>query len=136
MSPEEHKHIEAANLATARQMEELEHKWVEEIHQVEVNIAHLRELRGRVAKGTTSTEDMVEAVDFLRCGVSPDDKDVLNKVLDSDDLSSDGEKDRKVVMGMKRKRTGKDARKEGKTKLVKAPEGWTRFKDGCKWIWF
>jgi hypothetical protein len=79
---------------------------------------------------------MVEAVDFLRRGVSPDDKDVLNKALDSDDLSSDGEKDGKVVMGMKRKRTGKDARKEGKTKLVKAPEGWTRFKDSCKWIWF
>ncbi|KAJ7301873.1 hypothetical protein DFH08DRAFT_827166 [Mycena albidolilacea] len=114
MSPEECKCNEAVNLATARQMEELECRWVEEIHQAEANITHLH---------------MIEAVDSLHCSVSPDDKDILDKALDLDDLSSDAEKDRKVVMGMKRKRMGKDGRKRWKTKLVKALEGCIRSKD-------
>ncbi|KAJ7333262.1 hypothetical protein DFH08DRAFT_966097 [Mycena albidolilacea] len=108
-TPHERLHLEAANLETARWMQELVEEWTKDIkeaqrnvEEAQRNIEHVEELHAKITVGTATPNDMVEAADLLRCGVSPDDDDVADAPCNSEDESSvEGEeKAKKIKCGL------------------------------------
>jgi type IV secretory pathway VirB10-like protein len=94
-------------------MQELVVEWARDVEEAEKNVQeakqnveHVEELRTKIAAGTATPDDMVEAADLLRRGVSPDDDDVLDAPCDSEDESSE-EEEGKAKVGMKRKQAAK-----------------------------
>jgi hypothetical protein len=106
----------AANRETARRMQELAAEWTKDIEEAQKNVEHVEELHAKIAAGTAMPDDMVEAADLLRHGVSPDDDDIPDAPCHSEDESSEEEK---AKVGMKRKRA---AKKTGRKRAVRKTE--------------
>jgi hypothetical protein len=105
LTPHERARLVAANHETARRMQELAAEWTRDIEEAQKNVERVEELRAKIAAGTAMPDDMVEAADLLRRGVSPDDDDIPDAPCDSEDESS--EEEEKAKVGMKRKRAAK-----------------------------
>jgi hypothetical protein len=93
-------------------MQELAVEWTRDIEEAEKNVQEAKqnveqveELCAKIAGGTVTPDDMVEAADLLRRGVSPDDDNIPDALCDSEDESS--EEEGKTKVGMKRKRAAK-----------------------------
>jgi hypothetical protein len=126
----------------------LAEEWTAEIWAAQKGIDHVEELCAMIAAGTASADDLVEAADLLRHGVSLDDGDIVDEPVDSEDKSTDREEEEKAKTGMKRKclktkterkraepRTGANTEKRrrgGKAKVVTAPAEWTLAVGECR----
>jgi anti-sigma28 factor (negative regulator of flagellin synthesis) len=93
-------------------MQELAVEWTWDIEETEKNVREAKqnverveELRAKIAAGSATADDMVEAADLLRRRESPDDDDIPDAPCDSEDQSSEYEKASKG--GLKRKRKAK-----------------------------
>jgi hypothetical protein len=105
LMPHERARLVAANRETVRRMQDLAVEWTRDIEEAQKNVERVEELRAKIAVGTATPDDMVEAADLIRCGVSPDDDDIPNAPCDSEDESSVEEE--KAMVGTKRKRAAK-----------------------------
>ncbi|KAJ7352564.1 hypothetical protein DFH08DRAFT_805778 [Mycena albidolilacea] len=117
MTPHERARIVATNRETARRMQELTVEWARDIEEAEKNVKQAKqnverveELRAKIAAGSATADNMVEAADLLRRGESPDDDDIPDAPCDSEDKSSEYEG--ASTGGLKRKRMAKKSERK------------------------